>query len=383
MVEYGKAVRPSLVDLMKETSALSEKVDDIESLPVVSIDYSTEDVTERFTAIVDKKYSELAKYTSCIVNDAHIDDVTLGSIKIVDGAMQIAYGFSGMVDGNITFNHMTLYIDTDNSAEISIETYSFSGSEDNIFVITLETAYSPDYPYHTVSTNATFNDIDTAFSEGKIVICRYDSRKSPGGPPVYTYTDTLSPVGRSIFDPDSFYITEQTLQPESNLIRVNTYTYKINRTNGITIDNYTSQEVRNYTLPTASDTQLGGVKVGSGLSIDNDGVLSAESGDGNTIDYYFYSYDNEDDTNISFSELESHFTNDIKTSKDVRVYIDVDSGSDNIRGFVHLTRYKSEQYDAFYMGILGGKFDLNTQKISPYALIAREDMNVVYIEKIS
>ena len=39
-----------------------------------------------------------------------------------------------------------------------------------------------------------------------------------------------------------------------------------------------------YTLPTASDEIKGGVKVGSGLSIDENGVLSA-SGGGSGIDY--------------------------------------------------------------------------------------------------
>jgi hypothetical protein len=38
----------------------------------------------------------------------------------------------------------------------------------------------------------------------------------------------------------------------------------------------------NYSLPTASDTILGGIKVGSGLSIDGGGVLSATGGGGGT-----------------------------------------------------------------------------------------------------
>lgn len=41
-----------------------------------------------------------------------------------------------------------------------------------------------------------------------------------------------------------------------------------------------SADEQSYTLPKASDSQLGGVKVGSGLSIDENGVLSASGGGG-------------------------------------------------------------------------------------------------------
>lgn len=40
-----------------------------------------------------------------------------------------------------------------------------------------------------------------------------------------------------------------------------------------------------YTLPTATATRLGGVKVGSGLSVESDGTLSASGGGGGTYDY--------------------------------------------------------------------------------------------------
>jgi archaellum component FlaC len=42
-----------------------------------------------------------------------------------------------------------------------------------------------------------------------------------------------------------------------------------------------------YTLPAASSQDLGGVKVGSGLSIDANGVLSASGGGGSSAPYYF------------------------------------------------------------------------------------------------
>ena len=52
---------------------------------------------------------------------------------------------------------------------------------------------------------------------------------------------------------------------------------------GLSTNDYTTAEktklagLNNYTLPTASSTQLGGIKVGAGLTM-NDGVLSATGG---------------------------------------------------------------------------------------------------------
>ena len=48
---------------------------------------------------------------------------------------------------------------------------------------------------------------------------------------------------------------------------------------GLTMDGETLK-ADGYTLPTASDETLGGVKVGSGLSIDENGILSASGGGG-------------------------------------------------------------------------------------------------------
>lgn len=57
---------------------------------------------------------------------------------------------------------------------------------------------------------------------------------------------------------------------------------------GLSTNDYTTTEknklagLSNYTLPTASASSLGGVKVGSGLSIDSDGVLTATGGGGSS-----------------------------------------------------------------------------------------------------
>ena len=60
-----------------------------------------------------------------------------------------------------------------------------------------------------------------------------------------------------------------------------------------TDNNYTTIEknklagLNNYTLPIASANELGGIKVGSNLSIDADGVLSATGGGGNPTPFYY------------------------------------------------------------------------------------------------
>lgn len=46
-----------------------------------------------------------------------------------------------------------------------------------------------------------------------------------------------------------------------------------------------------YTLPVATDSRLGGVKVGSGLEITNDGVLSASGGSGGGAQYSTTKFD--------------------------------------------------------------------------------------------
>ena len=76
---------------------------------------------------------------------------------------------------------------------------------------------------------------------------------------------------------------------------------------GLSTNDYTTAEktklagLNNYTLPTASSTQLGGVKVGAGLAM-NDGVLSATGG--GTADSVDWSNVQNRPTNVS------DFTND-------------------------------------------------------------------------
>ena len=95
---------------------------------------------------------------------------------------------------------------------------------------------------------------------------------------------------------------------------------------GLSTNDYTTAEktklagLNNYTLPTASSTQLGGVKVGAGLAI-NDGVLSATGG--GTADAVDWSNVLNKPTNVS------QFTNDAgyQTETQVKSVVEAVVGS--------------------------------------------------------
>lgn len=66
-----------------------------------------------------------------------------------------------------------------------------------------------------------------------------------------------------------------------------------------------------YTLPTASDEVLGGVKVGDNLSIDENGVLSASGGGGGggDIPIYYWNRTNNADSKAFLTELVAKYRN--------------------------------------------------------------------------
>lgn len=110
--------------------------------------------------------------------------------------------------------------------------------------------------------------------------------------------------------------------------------------------------LENYTLPTASSDTLGGVKVGNGLSIDSDGVLSATGGsssgggnytEGDAIEFrdsaagipitnirFFATNKRGTDTYFQMSELEFYDASDnLITFSDVAAYIGESSSTPN------------------------------------------------------
>lgn len=63
-----------------------------------------------------------------------------------------------------------------------------------------------------------------------------------------------------------------------------------------------------YTLPTASDETLGGIKVGNNLSIDENGVLSA-SGGGGSVPIYYWNRTNNADSKAFLTTLVNKYRN--------------------------------------------------------------------------
>ena len=71
---------------------------------------------------------------------------------------------------------------------------------------------------------------------------------------------------------------------------------------GLSTNDYTTEEknklngieenANNYSLPIASSTILGGIKIGSGLSIDSNGVLSSNGGGSSDLSNYQTKTDN-------------------------------------------------------------------------------------------
>lgn len=64
-----------------------------------------------------------------------------------------------------------------------------------------------------------------------------------------------------------------------------------------------------YTLPTASDEVLGGVKVGDNLSIDENGVLSASGGGGGDVPIYYWNRTNNADSKAFLTTLVNKYRN--------------------------------------------------------------------------
>ena len=124
MAEWGKALRPTVHDLV-------EDIENLETLPIVTIDYDS--TLDPIIATLDKTYAELSTYDSCIVHDSNVNDVTLGTITSVDDTLQIVYEFSGIVDNAINYDTMTITIEQDNSAEMVIETNAFGSNGEKYY----------------------------------------------------------------------------------------------------------------------------------------------------------------------------------------------------------------------------------------------------------
>lgn len=118
---------------------------------------------------------------------------------------------------------------------------------------------------------------------------------------------------------------------------------------GLSTNDYTTQEktklagLNNYTLPNASSTQLGGIKVGNGLSIDGNGVLNATNtgGDVDLSNYYTkgevdQSLNNKVDKDGNKVLSTNDFTNTYKTKLDSLNNYSLPKASSNVLGGIKI-----------------------------------------------
>lgn len=100
------------------------------------------------------------------------------------------------------------------------------------------------------------------------------------------------------------YVTETELNAKGYLTEHQDISGKVDKINGkgLSTNDYTTTEknklngieenANNYSLPIASSTVLGGIKVGSGLNIDSNGVLSSSGGSSSDLSNYQTKTDN-------------------------------------------------------------------------------------------
>ena len=100
------------------------------------------------------------------------------------------------------------------------------------------------------------------------------------------------------------YVTETELNAKGYLTEHQDISGKVDKINGkgLSTNDYTTTEknklngieenANNYSLPIASSTVLGGIKVGSGLNIDSNGVLSSSGGNSSDLSNYQTKTDN-------------------------------------------------------------------------------------------
>lgn len=116
-------------------------------------------------------------------------------------------------------------------------------------------------------------------------------------PSVPTKTSQLTNDSGFITSIPSEYVTESELNAKGYLTEHQDISGKVDKINGkgLSTNDYTTEEknklngieenANNYSLPIASSTALGGIKIGSGLSIDSNGVLSSNGGNSDLSNY--------------------------------------------------------------------------------------------------
>ena len=141
----------------------------------------------------------------------------------------------------------------------------------------------------TVATSGSYNDLTNKPTiPNKTSQLQNDSGYLTSIPNEYVTDEELNAKGYLTSIP-SEYITETELNSKGYLTQHQDISGKVDKVDGkgLSTNDYTTTEknklngieenANNYSLPIASSTVLGGIKIGSGLNIDSNGVLSSNS----------------------------------------------------------------------------------------------------------
>lgn len=237
------------------SSAISQKVDKVNGKGLSSNDFTDED-KRHLDAIVEQDFITQINYNGSILSPSS------GSVNI-----------STSEKANKTQCGYSLEVDKDNGRKIYLK---------DIYGNILSTIYTQD-----TDTNTTYN-LATQGSNG---LMSYQDKIKLDAVELEGYTHPTHPAHSSALykvEIDGFgHVCGATLATKADItglgIPGTDTTYSAATT---TVDGLMSKEDKtklnnlisnfnNYVLPTASSSQLGGIKVGTNLSIDSNGVLSA------------------------------------------------------------------------------------------------------------
>lgn len=156
----------------------------------------------------------------------------------------------------------------------------------------------------TVATSGSYNDLTNKPTiPNKTSQLQNDSGYLTSIPNEYVTDEELNAKGYLTSIP-SEYITETELNSKGYLTQHQDISGKVDKVEGkgLSTNDYTTEEknklngieenANNYSLPIASSNTLGGIKVGSGLSIDSNGVLSSSGGSSSDLSNYQTKTDN-------------------------------------------------------------------------------------------
>lgn len=235
-------------------------------------------------------------YTFEILGDASITFIALNT-----GTQQIAYGIytknadetetSDFKDINLSNIYDTIY-----NNEFFEKIYKNDG----------ESIYLSD-----LNRGAYIISITSGDENSKVHL--FPTSDSENGIPLYQNDTLLVEYGED----DNYFIKSSVIFKQNV---ANVFISRESKTDGNITGIFNQYTLSNpYTLPIASSTTLGGIKVGNNLTITEDGVLNASGGGGGTggADYYF-EYENNygyNDTTASTLELFNNIYQDVKNNK--------------------------------------------------------------------